>query len=279
MTTTTVNIIGAGRVGCTFMGLVHALPDYSIQDVFSARFASAQDAVARFQAGRAVDCFGDLRSADIWIVSVPDDKISQVAAALADCEHVQSSHPVAFHCSGYFAADHMAVLRPAGWHLASVHPVLSFSDPQVAMAQFPGVLCGIEGDPVALNVVTALLKGLHAQPFAVDPAHKSRYHAAAVFSNNFAVVLQAMAQELWASAGVTDEIAAKLNKSLLEATCANVIAHGPQAALTGPAARGDDWVVTRQGAAVAEWNPAAGRLYADMSVLAQRLKSTGTTRS
>ena len=166
-------------------------------------------------------------------------------------------------------------LRRTGWVLASAHPNLSFADPETAAAAFPGTPCGIEGDQEAVAAIEALLMQFGGRPFRIASEHKALYHAAAVFSNNFATVLQAIARTAWKDAGVPDEIAAQLNASLLRATCDNVIASGPRDALTGPAARGDVDVVQAQGEVVTDWNAAAGRLYRDLSIMAARLKSTG----
>lgn len=277
-----VNLIGAGRVGKTLLGLLQRLPGYTIQDVLSPRLQAAQDAVTFAGAGRAISDYAKLRPADLWIIATPDTQIEAAAASIADGLEPRKANtpaPIAFHCSGFFPAQQMAPLRDLGWHLASVHPVLSFADPKDAMAQFEGTYCGIEGDAEALKILAPLMSKLGAQPFEIRSDSKSLYHAAAVISNNFAVVLQAIARDAWAASGVPDNIAQQLNEKLLKATYENVVAKGPWEALTGPAARGDTLVVTQQGEDVARWDPAAGKLYKDLSRIARNLKagaSTGT---
>ncbi|MGA9251709.1 MAG: DUF2520 domain-containing protein [Roseobacter sp.] len=281
MTQTTVNLVGAGRVGQTLLGLLRVLPYYKIQDVVSARMVSAENAVLAVGAGRAVEYYSDMRAADLWIFAVPDTEIAGAAQAMADMfaqQEAAEPAPVAFHCSGFFASEQLSPLRALGWRLASAHPVLSFADPKTAMESFKGVQCGVEGDAAALTVVREFFHRMGAQTFDIHPERKSLYHAAAVISNNFTVVLQAVAQEAWASAGVPDDVARHLNATLLNATCKNVVARGPQDALTGPAARGDDAVVTQQGRDVAQWHPSAGEVYDLLSMMAKELKQKGTTR-
>ena len=126
---TTVNIIGAGRVGRTFLRLL----DTQVNGVASRSFDSAKVAVAEVGHGRAFP-LADLPAADIWLLTVPDTQIAKTA------EGIPSTVPpaLAVHCSGFHAADVMAALRSRGWRLASAHPNLSFADPEEAAASFRG---------------------------------------------------------------------------------------------------------------------------------------------
>lgn len=289
MTLMTVNLIGAGRVGRTLLSLLASHADCRVQDVLSTRRASAEDAVRFAGKGRPVDSISDLRPADLWILTVPDSQIAGVAAELAaelaaDLAKAALGQdrgpdaPIALHCSGFHPASQMAPLRALGWQLASVHPVLSFADPAASVRQFPGTYCGLEGDEPALIRIRPLFEALGARTFPVRSEAKSLYHAAAVFSNNFTVVLQSIAREAWAEAGVPDSVARDLNMRLLQATVENMADRDPAAALTGPAARGDVGVVARQGADVARWHEAAGRVYRDLSEMARLLTTSGRTR-
>lgn len=264
----TVNIIGAGHVGRTFLHLIGE----DAQDIASATRASAETAVHETGHGHATD-LTQMRPADLWLLTVPDTQIASAAEALAK---TQAEPSIAIHCSGFHTADVMAPLRAKGWRLASAHPNLSFADPKTAAARFPGTPCGIEGDDEAVMIVKKLLTGLGAKPFRIASEKKALYHAAAVFSNNFATVCQAIAREAWKDAGVPDDVAAALNASLLNATAENVARHGPADALTGPAARGDRAVVEAQAKSVADWNEQAAQLYREFSEIVARLKTDGT---
>jgi predicted short-subunit dehydrogenase-like oxidoreductase (DUF2520 family) len=274
-----VNIIGAGKVGRTFMALADAASGTELGDVFSARPETAAAAVADLGAGRSVLAMSEMVPADLWVLSVPDDRIAKIAADLARARPTPPGRPIALHCSGYLSSSVLAPLRDRGWAVASCHPVLSFADPQIAAHQFPGTCCAIEGDAAAAEQVAAFMTELGGVPFPVDPTRKPLYHAAAVFSNNFATVLQAIAREAWLEAGVPADMAARLGNTLLAGTSESVARLGPAAALTGPAARGDTEVMRGQEAAVAAWHPEAAVLYAEMSRMARRLKLDEITRS
>lgn len=272
-----VNIIGVGKVGQTLLSLIADRPDMAVLDVLSGRRTTARGTVKDFGAGRAVGTLDQMRTADLWVLSVPDDQVAGVAAELARARSGQNDNaPVAMHCSGFLASDALAPLRPLGWQVASCHPVLSFADPDIAARQFPGTCCAIEGDAPAAAMVSDVITKWQGVPFPVSPDHKPLYHAAAVFSNNFTTVLQGLAMRAWQDAGVPDDIAARLCAGLLSGTAESVARLGPAAALTGPAARGDTEVLRQQEAAVAAWSLEAGALYAAMSQMARRLKDTGS---
>ncbi|NVO25042.1 Rossmann-like and DUF2520 domain-containing protein [Donghicola mangrovi] len=269
-----VNIVGAGKVGQTLMLLMAGLDGVIVQDVLSQRRESALRATELAKTGRAVDRIADMGAADLWLLTVPDDRIAGVAEQLAG----SAAPAMAVHCSGFLSSAVLGPLGAAGWRVASCHPVLSFADPQSAAQQFAGTYCAVEGDSAAVQAITDLVERMGGIPFAVNAQQKALYHAAAVFSNNFAVVVQGIAQDAWAAAGVPQDVAKALGDKLLGGAAANVARLGPQAALTGPAARGDTEVLDAQGAAVAAWHPEAGQAYRVLSDLGWRLKQTGATK-
>lgn len=270
----TLNVIGCGRVGQTLAHLFHTSGSVAVQDLKGVDAAEAGRAADFIQAGRPAATLDDMRPADFWLVTVPDTCIGQVAHELALSIsarfQVRQESSVAFHCSGFLPASVMAPLRETGFRVASTHPVFTFAEPASAVAQFKGTPFGLEGDPLALEWLRPQLEAIGGVCFEVQTDRKPLYHAAAVFSNNFNVVLQSIAREAWAAAGVPDDLAAQIHASLMQATAENVLKLGPRA-ITGPAARGDTDVVRRQGAEVFRWHPDAGVVYQELSRLARRL--------
>ena len=270
----TLNVVGCGKVGQTLARVFHASGACTVQDLKGIDLPEASRAGEFIQAGRPVEALRDMRPADLWLVTVPDTRIAAVAADIA--ASTGSSRAVAFHCSGFLPAATLTPLRTLGWTLASIHPVLTFADPAAAVTQFPGTPCGLEGDADALEILRPLFAGIGARCFPVLTERKPLYHAAAVFSSNFTVVLQAIAREAWAAAGVPDDLAPQIQAALMKATVENVIGLGPRA-ITGPAARGDAQVVRSQGAEVFRWHPDAGVIYQELSRLARRLSLQQST--
>jgi predicted short-subunit dehydrogenase-like oxidoreductase (DUF2520 family) len=275
----TINLIGPGKVGQTVCRCLVDQDLHTVQDVFGRDPDRAAAAAAFIGSGSVVTSMAAMRPADLWFITVPDARIGEVAEDLAGSYGHAAGTAVAIHFSGFLPADEMAALRRLNWAVVSAHPVLTFADPAIAAANFAGTYCGIEGDEHARVQVGQLLEGIGARTFSVTTEGKALYHAAAVLSSNFAVVLQAMAREAWLEAGVPGDVARELNQSMLKAVVENITALGPQGALTGPAARGDWSVVERQHEAVRDWHPEAGRAYESLSLMARRLKRHGMTTS
>ena len=144
--TPTLNIIGAGRVGRTLGRLWQDAGVFTLGDVAARSAASARAAVAFIGAGRATHSLTGLAPADVYLLSVPDREIAATARIIA-AQPGLPEKAIAVHCSGALASQELAALGALGWRVASAHPALSFADPERAVAQFSGCLCGLEGDP------------------------------------------------------------------------------------------------------------------------------------
>jgi predicted short-subunit dehydrogenase-like oxidoreductase (DUF2520 family) len=265
----TINLIGGGRVGQTLGRLLTQDGQVRVQDVLTRSTGSAEQALAFIGAGHAVCQMADLRPADLWLLAVPDGQIAPVATALAACTRLPPA--TVFHASGALSADLLQPLQNNGWHAASAHCLLSFASPAMALQQFAGTPCALEGDAPALAELRPLFTRLGAQCFDVQAQDKLLYHAGAVFATNFMPVLQDLAEQLWQHSGMPLPLVKQLRASLLQNAVHNITALGPQAALTGPAARGDMALVTAQDQAVQQWNPMAGQAYHALSDLARQL--------
>jgi predicted short-subunit dehydrogenase-like oxidoreductase (DUF2520 family) len=256
---TTLNIVGAGHVGRALGRLFFTRDVFTIQDVRTRSGDSARAAVAFIGAGTPVDGDGSLRPAGVWMLAVSDDAIAGVAAALAQSASMAGA--VVFHCSGAKASGELDALRRAGAVVASVHPVRSFADPAAVAAAFDGTFCGVEGDAAALAVLLPAFEAIGARPVHIDPAAKTVYHAAAVFASNYLVTVMDAALRAYQAAGIPADVARELARPLATETLSNVLRLGPEAALSGPIARGDAATVARQHAAVTAWDGPTGDLY------------------
>ncbi|MBP8225649.1 MAG: DUF2520 domain-containing protein [Rhodoferax sp.] len=266
----TLNLIGAGRVGQTLGRLFQAAGVVELQGVLTRSAESVRQAVAFMGAGQACTVLAELPAADIWLLAVPDAHIATTSRALSQIAVAQRP-ALAFHCSGALACDQLQALRDLRWQVASAHPLLSFARPELALTQFAGTPCALEGDATALRLLDSAFTQIGAQCFAVAAHDKLLYHAAAVFATNFLPVLQDMAEQLWQHSGMPPALIEQMRGTLLHNAVNNIVTLGPKAALTGPAARGDLALVAAQARALVQWNAQAGAAYQALSQLAVSL--------
>jgi predicted short-subunit dehydrogenase-like oxidoreductase (DUF2520 family) len=187
--------------------------------------------------GRPLGRGADAASADVVLLAVPDDAIAAAAAAIAPGRLVG-------HLSG---ATTLAPLAP---HEAfSLHPLMTVTS---SGASFGGATAAVAGStPRALQTAHALAARLGLRAVEVADADRAAYHAAASIASNFLVTLEGAAERLAATAGVDREALVPLVRAALE----NWAALGPERALTGPIARGDEATVARQRDAIAQRCP------------------------
>ncbi len=190
---------------------------------------------------------------DAVVLCVPDAEI--VAAA----EVVTAAAPLVGHTSG---ATPLSALAPAGVPAFGLHPLQSFAHPGVG---FEGAGAAVAGStPEALAFATRLAERLGMTPFEIDDGGRAAYHAAASVASNFLVTLAAAAEAIAASARLDREDARNLLTPLMRQTVRNVAELGPEAALTGPIARGDEATVAAQRAAVEEAAPQLLELFDEL---------------
>jgi len=190
---------------------------------------------------------GESAEADVVLICVPDGEIAAAAAAVG-----QGSARFVGHTSG---ATPIAALGSAGGEAFGVHPLQTFAGGESADA-FAGVGCAIAGfTDEATSVARELAERLGMQPFELADRDRAAYHAAASVASNFLVTLQHAAEELAAGAGLERHEARALLAPLVRSTVENWAERGPEAALTGPVARGDEATVDRQRDAVEDVAP------------------------
>lgn len=211
-----IAVVGAGRIG---------------RAVTAGLRAAGADVTGPLGRGAAV------ADADVVLLAVPDEAIAAAAAAVAPGRLV-----------GHFSGA--TTLAPLGPHEGfGIHPLTSVPETGATLQGVPAAIAA--GSPRALETATAIATALGMRPFAVADADRAAYHAAASIAANYLVTLEAFAEDLAATAGLRREDLAVLVRAAVD----NWQEHGPEAALTGPIARGDEATVARQRAAVAERLP------------------------
>jgi predicted short-subunit dehydrogenase-like oxidoreductase (DUF2520 family) len=178
---------------------------------------------------RGDDLTDAARGVDVLVIATPDGAIPTVAAAVTP-----DPRSAVVHLSGALGLD---VLAPHE-RRASLHPLVPLPSPEVGRVRLrSGVTFAVSGDPVAAELAHVL----GGDAIAVDDEHRARYHAAACIAANHLVALMGQVERVAASAGLGLEPFLGLARVALT----DVEELGPAAALTGPAARGDDATIRR----------------------------------
>ena len=213
-----VGIVGPGRVGAA---LARALRDAGVD---------VDGPLGRGE--RPERC-------DAIVLCVPDAEIPAAA------EIVTAAAPFVGHTSG---ATPLAALAHAGVPAFGLHPLQSFAHPGVPFDRAGAAVAG--STPEALLFAPQLAERLGLKPFEIDDEGRAAYHAAASVASNLLVTLESSAETIAAGAGLGSGDARELLMPLVRQTVENVAELGPEAALTGPIARGDEATVEAQRAAV-----------------------------
>ena len=181
-----IGIIGGGKVGT-------CLAEYVKPYLVGITAKSPQHAKQLAQSFGVSSCTNAelVERAEILLVTVPDRFISTVAADLA--KEAAVAGKVFLHCSGSLGLEELSPLQQAGAHVGSLHPLQSFAGGATELA---GVYMAVDGDELAQNAAQELAQLLGGHAFYVPAAERAAYHAAACICSNYAVAVEALAQQL-----------------------------------------------------------------------------------
>ncbi len=206
-----VRIVGLGRAGRSFHRALSAV-GWDVDGV-----------------GREADVADAARGVDLVLICTPDDVVATVAAA------IEPTDAVIAHVAGSLT---LGVLTPHR-RIGSVHPLMSLPDADVGAERLTADgWFALAGDQPLL---VALVEALDGRSFVVDDHDRAVYHAAACVAANHVVALIGQVERLADKLGVPTEAYQKLTAD----SVANAHSMGAAAALTGPAARGDDDTIAR----------------------------------
>jgi predicted short-subunit dehydrogenase-like oxidoreductase (DUF2520 family) len=225
-----ITLIGSGRVA-TQLGLALAAKHKNIVQVYSRHLESARQLSARVDAV-AIDALSQLSSdSDLYIISVVDDAIAEVAAKL------RFSGKIVAHTSGSVP---MQVLDGYDWKSAVIYPLQTFAkDKNVDFKNIP--ICIEAADAETETHLEVLARELSGDVRKVNSEQRMMIHVAAVFANNFTNFMYVMSQELLEKSDLSFDILLPL----IRETTDKLNHKFPKEAQTGPAARGDNEVIRK----------------------------------
>lgn len=259
-----MTIIGAGNVGRTLGRLFRANGLCEVGDILNRSWQSAAEAVDFIGGGRPLSAIDELTAADAIMISVSDAAIHSLAVDLARSAAARPG-TVAFHCSGGVPSTALAPLAEKGLDTCAVHPVKSFADPGSSVGTFPGTYCGAEGSDRALDIASDLFESCGGKVFRLKTEQKEIYHAATVFACNYLTALLDVGLKCFERSGVERATALEIMAPLVWETVRNTLERGPDAALTGPIARGDHDLFRKHLLKLQAWDPEVAVLYRELA--------------
>jgi predicted short-subunit dehydrogenase-like oxidoreductase (DUF2520 family) len=252
-----VAVVGAGRVG-TALAVLLGRTEHRVVAV-AGRKASRARAATWLPGVPFVSAPEAARAAEVVVLGVPDDAILAVCARIAD-EGGFVEGRSAVHLSGAAPLQVLEPARAAGARVLAMHPMQTFPDVESGIERLPGSHVAVTAwEERAYATGEGLAADVGAHPFRLPEERKPLYHAAAVFCSNYLVAVEGLAERLFRAAGLSNPV--QMFAPLAEASLANALRHGPAAALTGPAARGDVGTIRRNLEALAERAPDAVPAY------------------
>ena len=232
-----IAIIGAGTLGSALAGALYRA-GCRVSEIVARddrlSLLRAQAGARRTKSRARTMSTAEFSARVIWIC-VPDDSISKLAKHLARIR--DWSGKIVVHSSGALSSDVLSPFKKQSAEIASAHPLMTFV--AASAPKFKDVPFALEGDPKALSVVGALVRGIGGKPFRISEAAKVAYHTFGFFSSPALATLIAAAQQVGALAGLDARRSRELMEPIVRQTIENCFRTNPQEAFSGPLRRGD----------------------------------------
>jgi predicted short-subunit dehydrogenase-like oxidoreductase (DUF2520 family) len=272
-----VSIIGAGRLGRT-LGRFLRERGWRIRAVVTRSAATARFAVRVIGAGEPYSTLTrDAMDADVILLVTPDDVLAAVARKLASVAGKSCCGKVVLHTSGALDSSILQPLARCGAAVGSIHPMQTFT--KRVQPSLKNVIFAIEGNPRARRTAGAIARTLGGIPVPVASRNKPAYHAAGTLLAGHALALTEGATQVLTKIGFSRRHAMQTLLPLMRQMLDNFEKYGPQAAWTGPTARGDYATVKKHHAALRRHPREFGDSYATLVRLSARVLAKNPTKT
>lgn len=253
-----VAIVGAGKVG-TVLGRVLVENGEKVVCVVSRTKKSAQSA-GRFLRCRNVSDSLDAIPAttDIVYITTPHAAVEDVAVNLSRVRHLNFKRLSVCHASGMLTAHALDPLQRRGATVFSFHPLQTFPRdfaPKDIVPTARGICFAADGTRQALKKARLLARKLEGRVIHVRPEMRVFYHAACVVASNHLTALLSILESMFKRFGSRESDYFAVFQPIIVSTLRNVRLTSPQAALSGPVARGGIETVADHFASIRETAP------------------------
>ena len=218
-------LVGSGNVA-THLGIALQNCNYKIVQVYSRSNENAKKLAQKLNTDFTND-LTQLKDANLIIVSVNDDAISDVLSQLKNTAIVHTSGSIGMN----IFSDNFS-------NCGVFYPIQTFNkEVDVNISEVP--FC-IEGNSLHFeNKLTQIAKRISKNVVVMDSEQRKQLHIAAVFACNFSNQMFAIADDLLAENNIDFEILLPLIKQ----TIAKLDKNKPKTVQTGPAMRNDKTII------------------------------------
>ena len=216
-----VSIIGSGNLAQHLIQAFQSNPSIELVQVVA---RNPKTVAHLLDSNRIISDYTQLQEADLYIISVSDDAIAEVSAALP------FENRLVAHTSGSVSIDS---LDPKN-HRAVFYPLQSFSkDKIVNFKTIP--LCIEAENKKDVPTLKLIANAISDAVYDINSEQRKALHVAAVFVNNFVNHLYLIGNEICDANAIPFSIL----KPLIQETANKIATLSPEAAQTGPAKRND----------------------------------------
>jgi len=220
-----ITLIGSGNVAQHLIKAFDKSEAIEIAQVFSRKKETLASLV---EFDKIVDDFQDLKEADLYIIAVTDNAISEVSKQLPFINQL------VVHTSGTASIETLDDKNRKG----VFYPLQTFSkNKEIDFSVIP--LCLEAENTFDFRVLETVGKSISNSVFAINSEQRKSLHVAAVFVNNFTNHLYQIGQEICEENKVPFEIL----KPLIQETADKINTLNPTDAQTGPAKRNDSTTI------------------------------------
>ncbi|MFP9100822.1 Rossmann-like and DUF2520 domain-containing protein [Flavobacterium sp. RHBU_24] len=222
-----VVVLGSGNVA---QHLIKALSGLSEVALLQAWARHPEKLAHLLPAGKIAADISTLMAADIYIISVSDDAISQVSARLP------FANRLVVHTSGSTGVDGLA----SGNRRGAFYPLQTFSkNKEINFSTIP--ICVESEFPKDYSTLEKLASALSQNVYGINSAQRQALHVAAVFTSNFVNHLYTLGNQICADNNIPFDIL----KPLIKEVADKINYLSPVEAQTGPAVRNDAQTIQR----------------------------------
>ncbi len=225
-----VILIGSGNVA-TQLGLALAEKGFDILQIYSKTHAHANELAKKLNSSPTNQINKIRPDADIYIISVSDNAILEVAEALP--------HENIFivHTSGSTPMD---IFKNKWEKYGVLYPLQTLS--KSVKCDFSNIpLCLEASDRKSLERIIESGKKISRRVYHIDSEQREYLHIAAVFASNFTNHMYAIANDILEKKDIPFDIL----HLLLEETLRKAKSNNPAKVQTGPAIRGDNRIIDK----------------------------------